>query len=131
MMRRVRTARYIVEEKRLLRRGGIQFRQILDCLIGHIGDEVIAGLPDPREDWGMIAKEKGCPLIGFTAHEPIEVIKAHPAGPLVEGSSQAVEISRRVMVLAEPGRGVAVLLEDLADGGFVFGNDAVVARVAG
>ena len=71
------------------------------------------------------------PLVGLTAHEPVEVLEAHPAGPLVEGSSQAVEIGRRVMVLAEPGRGVAVLLKDLADGRFVLGNDAVVARVAG
>src|SRR4030095_3518929 len=84
-----------------------------------------------REDRGMIAKEKGCPLIGFTAHEPVEVVKAHSARPLVEGSSQAVEIGRRVRVLADPGRGIAVLLEDLADRGFVLGNDTVVARVAG
>src|SRR5438876_485890 len=121
MMRRVRTAGHIVEEKRLLRRGGIQIRQILDCFVGHIGDQVVAGLPDPREDRGMIAEEKGGPLIGFTAHEPVEVIEAHPARPLVEGSSQAIEIGRRVMVLAEPGRGVAVLLQYLADGRFVLG----------
>src|SRR4029453_13474801 len=66
MMRRVRTTGHVVEEKRLLRGGGIQIGQILDFFVGHIGDEVIAGLPDPRENWGMIAKEKGCPLIGFT-----------------------------------------------------------------
>src|SRR4029077_13939899 len=79
----------------------------------------------------MISEEIRGPLFGFTAHEPVEVIETHPAGPLVERSSQAVEIRRRVMVLAEPGRGIAVLLEDLADGRFVLGNDAVVARIAG
>src|SRR4030095_12428694 len=131
VVRRVRTSWHIVEEKGLLWRGGIQIRQILDCLVGHIGDQVVAGLPDPREDGGMISKEIGRPLIGFTAHEPVEVIETHPARPLVEGSSQAVEIGRRVMVLAEPGRGIAVLLKDLADGAFVLCNDAVVARVTG
>src|SRR5690242_16400693 len=125
MMRRVRTARNIVKEKRLLWRGGIQFGQILDCLVGHIGDEVIAGFPDPRKDRGMIAKEKGRPLIGFTAHEAVEVIKAHSARPLVKWPSQAVKIGGRVMVLAEPGRSIAIFLQDLADRGFVLGNDAV------
>src|SRR4029453_16599647 len=79
----------------------------------------------------MIAEEIGRPLIGLAAHEPVEVLEAHPTRPLVEGSSQAVEIGRRVMVLAEPGRGVAVLLKNLADGSLVLGNDAVVARIAG
>src|SRR5262249_46235411 len=79
----------------------------------------------------MIAEEIGRPLIGFTAHEPVEVIEAHSARPLVEGPSQAVEIRGRVMVLTKPGGGVAVLPENLANGGFVLGNDAVVARVAG
>src|SRR5262245_31393078 len=78
----------------------------------------------------MILKEIGRPLIRFTAHEPVEVLETHPAGPLVEGSSKAVKIGRRVMVLTEPACGVAILLQDLANGGFVLCNDAVVARVA-
>src|SRR4029450_7327505 len=36
VVRGVRTAGHIVKEKRLLRRGGIQFGQILDCFVGHI-----------------------------------------------------------------------------------------------
>src|SRR5262249_36772929 len=75
--------------------------------------------------------EIGRPLIGFPAHEPVEVLEAHPTGPLVVGSSQAVEIGRRVVVLAEPGRGVAIVPQDRADGHFILGNDTVVARVAG
>lgn len=35
------------------------------------------------------------------------------------------------MIFAVPGRGVAVRLEDLADGRFVLGDDAVVAGIAG
>ena len=49
VMRRVRATGHVIEEERLLRRGGIQFRHILDRLIRHIGDQVVAGLPDPRD----------------------------------------------------------------------------------
>ena len=78
----------------------------------------------------MIAEKIGRPLVGLTAHEPIEVLEAHPARPLVEGSGQAVEIGRGVVVLAEPRCGVAVLLENLADGGAVLVDDGVIARVS-
>src|SRR5207237_9799522 len=97
----------------------------------HVGDQVVSRFPDPRVDGGMRAEEIGRPLVGLTAHEPVEVLEAQPTGPLVKGAGEAIEIGRRVMVLAKPGRGVAVLLKDLADGGFVLGNDAVVTRVAG
>src|SRR6476659_5399071 len=49
VMRRVRTAGHIVKEKRLLRSGGIQVGHILDCFVGHIGNQVVARFPDPRE----------------------------------------------------------------------------------
>ncbi len=37
----------------------------------------------------------------------------------------------RVVILAEPGGGVAIVLQDAADGCRVFGKDAVVTRIAG
>ena len=89
-MRRVRTTGHVIEEERLVRRGRIQLVHILDGLVRHIGDQVVAGLPDPRIDLGMIAEEIGLPLIGLAAHEPIEILKAHSAGPLVEGAGETV-----------------------------------------
>ena len=88
VMRRVWYRRYVIEKERLLRGGGIQFRQILDCFVGHIGDQVVAGLPNPREDRGMIAEEIGRPLIGFTAHEPVEVPKPIPLGHWSKGPAR-------------------------------------------
>src|SRR5438270_10096996 len=78
----------------------------------------------------MIAEKIGGPLVGFTAHEAVEIIEAHAAGPLVEGPGQAVEIGRGVMVFAEPRCSVAVLLQDLPDRGTVLLNDRIIAGVS-
>ena len=74
-------------------------------------------LADPRKDLGVIAEQVGRPLVGLAAHEAVEVLEAHADRPLVERPGHAVLIGRRVVILAEPRRGVAVVLEDLADRG--------------
>ena len=130
VMRRMRAAGDVIEEERLVRRGGIQPLHVPDRLVRHVGGQVVIRLPDPRIDLGMIAEEIGRPLVGFAAHEPIEVLEAHPAGPLIERAGQAVLIGRRVVVLAEPRGRVAVVPENRADGGLVLGDDAVVARIS-
>src|SRR5262249_54027051 len=79
----------------------------------------------------MISKQKGLPLVGLTAHEPVEVLKPHSAGPLIEWSGQAVEVGRSVMVFAKPARRITIVTQDPANGRFVPGNDAIVARVTG
>ena len=78
----------------------------------------------------MIAEQVRLPLVGLAAHEPVEVIEAHPRGPLVEGAGRAVLKAGRVVVLAEPRRGIAILFEDLADRGVLRTDDGIVARVA-
>src|SRR5262245_66607475 len=88
-------------------------------------------MSDPWENRGMIAKQKRLPLIGLAAIEPVEILKPHSAGPLVERSGQAVLIRWSIMVLAEPACGVAIVTQDSANGRFVPSNDAVVARIAG
>ena len=54
-----------------------------------------------------------------------------PIGHWSKGPTWLVCEGRRVVVLAEPGRGVAVGLQDRADGRLVLGDDAVVAGIAG
>ena len=125
----MRAAGDVIEEERLLRRCGIQPLQVTDRLIRHVGGKVVIRLPDRRIDLGMIAKKIGRPLVGFTAHEPIEILEAHPAGPLIERAGYAVEIGRCVVVFAEPRGRVAIVTENGANGGLVSGDDAVVARV--
>ena len=78
----------------------------------------------------MILEKVRLPLVGLTAHKAIEVLEAHSARPLVKRSGQAVDIGRCVMVLAEPGGGITVFLQDLADGGAVLCNDRIITRIA-
>ena len=88
-------------------------------------------MSDPRKDLGVIAEQPRRPLVGLAAHEPVEVIEAHSARPLIEGAGETLLGARRVVVLAEPRRGIAVLPQDLADGGVVPPDDGVVARESG
>src|SRR5208283_3998395 len=98
------------------------------CLVRHVGCEVVSGLADPREYLGVIPEQVRRPLVGLAAQEAVEVIEAHPRRPLIEGPRRAVLKARRVVVLAEPRRGVAVAFEDRADGRIVRTDDGVIAR---
>ena len=59
MMRRVRAAGNVVEEERLVRRGGVQFLHVLDRLVRHVGGQVVARLADPRRDLSVVPEEIG------------------------------------------------------------------------
>src|SRR5262245_24167375 len=87
------------------------------------------GLPTYGYIAVVLRKRFGC-LIGVTTDEAIEIVKAHTCRPLVEGPGLAGLEFRSVVVLAEPGRPVAVILEDLSDRRLVPSHDAVVARIA-
>ena len=84
-----------------------------------------------RIDLRRIAEEVRLPLVGVAADETVEIFEAHAGRPLVERSDLARGEGRRVVVLAEPRRGIAVVEQDAADGGLVLADDAVVAREAG
>src|SRR5262249_16947721 len=58
-------------------------------------------------------------------------LEAHADGPLVERPGLTGREVRSVVVLAEPGRAVAVIPQDRADGRRVLADDTVVAGVAG
>src|SRR5262249_41857649 len=75
-------------------------------------------------------KEIRLPLIGVAADETVEVLEAHAGRPLVERTDLARRERRRVVVLAEPRRGVAVFEQDSTDRRLVLRNDAVVTRKA-
>ena len=102
-----------------------------DRVVRHVRGQIVAGVSDPGENLGGVPEQIWRPLVGLAAHEAVEVVEAHADRPLVERSRHAVLIARRVVVLAEPGCGVAVLLQDRADGGALRSDDAVVARIAG
>ena len=89
------------------------------------------GLPWNGIDLRRVAEEVRLPLVGVAADEAVEVLEAHAGRPLVEGPDLARGEGRRVVVLAEPRRRVAVVEQHAADGGLVLADDAVVAGEAG
>ena len=130
-MRRVGAAGNVVEEERLIRCRRVQLFEVLDGVVRHASDHVVARLVAPRKDLRGVAEQKWRPLIRLAAHEAVEILKAHPSRPLAKRSGGAVLIIGRVVVLAEPGCGISVVFQDFADGGVVDADDGVIARVAG
>src|SRR5580765_1171357 len=129
-MRGVRAAGYVVKKKRLLRIGGIQTFHVADRFVGHISGQVVIRFSEPWINLGMIAEKIGLPLVGLATHEAVEILEAHPAGPLVIRTSQAIEIGGSVVVLAEPRRRIAIVPEDRANGCLILGDDTVVAGIS-
>ena len=56
LVRRVRAAGNVVEEEWLVRSSRIQIAHVPDGFVRHVGDEVVVGLSDPREDLRVIAE---------------------------------------------------------------------------
>ena len=88
-------------------------------------------MTNPRVDLRRVAEEVRPPLVRVAADEAVEVVEAHAGRPLGERPDLAGLIARRVVVLAEPARRVAVVAQDTADGRVVRADDAVVAGEAG
>src|SRR5215469_7271004 len=70
------------------------------------------------------------PIVCIAAQEAVEVLKAQPAGPLVEWPGGALLPVGDQVMLAKPRRVVAVAQKNIADGACALGNDRVIARIA-
>jgi hypothetical protein len=127
VVRRVGGARRVLDEDRLVGLDLVHARHVVDRVVGHAGDQVPARLALERIDLRGVAEQVGLPLVGVAADEAVEVLEAHAGGPLVEGPDLAGREGRRVVVLAEPRGGIAVVQQHAADGGLVLADDAVVA----
>ena len=130
-MRRVGAARHVVDEERLVGCDLLELLHVLDGLVGHGRGQVPAGIALEGIDRRRVAEEVRLPLARVAADEAIEILEAHADRPLVERPGLGRLVERRVVVLAEPRGGVAVLLQDGADGAVRPQDDGVVARVAG
>src|SRR5262249_59944943 len=84
-----------------------------------------------RIDLGRVAEEVRLPLVGVAADEAVEVLEPHARGPLVERTDLARGERGRVVILAEPRRGVPVAEPDPSDRRLVLPDDAGVAGEAG
>ena len=127
VVRRVRGAGRVLDEDGLGRFRLVDPRHVVDGVVGHAGDEVPARLALERIDLRRVAEQVRLPLVGVAADEAVEILEAHAGRPLVERPDLAGGEGRRVVVLAEPRRRVAVVEQDAADGGLVLVDDAVVA----
>ena len=127
VMRRVRSARHVIDEEWLLGGDRLDLLHVLDRLVGHRRGQVPARLPLEGVDGRRIAIEVRLPLAGVTADEPIEILEAHAVRPLVEGPGLGRLVERRVVILAEPRGRVPVVFQDGADGAVLLPDDGVVA----
>ncbi len=111
VMRRMRGTGRVFDEDRLARVGLMHPRHPVDSIVGHRCDKVPRPrlLAKERIDLRRVAEKVRLPLVGVAADKAIEVLKSHAGRPLVEGSDLAGGEGRRVVVLAEPGRRVAVI----------------------
>ena len=130
VVRRVGATRHVVEEEGLGRLDLVHAVQVVDGVIRHAGGQVPAGLALEGIDLRSVAEQVGLPLVGVAADEAIEIFEAHADGPQVEGAGLAGLEGRHVVILAEPRGGVAIVLQDSADGGLVLADDRVVAGKA-
>ena len=67
------------------------------------------------EDWLVLARVPGI--------EAVEVVEAEAIGPSVEGSDLTGFPDRRVVVFADPGRGVPILPQYFSDSSGTFRNE--------
>ncbi len=131
MVRRVRGARRVVDEPRPLRVGRGLGVDVLDGVVGHGGDQVPARLAVVGMDRGGVAEQVArLPLAGVAADKAVEVVVALPDRPVGERPGRGGLPDRHVVVLAEPGGGVAVLLQRHRHMRALRPRDGVVAGVA-
>ena len=102
VMRRVRSARHVIDEEWLLGRDRLDLLHVLDRLVGHGRGQVPARLALEGVDGRRIAEQVRLPLAGVTADEAIEILETHAVRPLVEGPGLGRLVERRVVILAKP-----------------------------
>ena len=125
------TAWNVIDEERLVGRRGIELPHVADRLVRHVGGEVVARLADPRKDLPVVLEKVGGPRSVSPPMKGVEVVEAHTRRPMVEWATYALLEGRRVVVLTKPGRGIAIVLQDPADGCVVLTDDRIIARETG
>ena len=127
-MRRVGAARHVIDKERFVGRDLLELLHVLDRVVGHRRGQIPAGIPLEGIDGRRVAEQVRLPLAGVAADEAVEIIEAHPDGPLIERPGLARLVKGRVVVLAEPRGRVPVLLQDGADRAGILPDDRIVPR---
>ena len=77
-----------------------------------------------------VAEQARRPLIGVAALETVEIFETQPGRPQIERTGRGRRPGRGIVMLAEEGGVVAVILQHLADRRGVARNDRVIAGKA-
>jgi len=110
VVRRVGCPGRKVDEERFVRGQGLHGSHPLDGLIRHVGHEVVVRVLRQLDlDHAIVDGRR--PLVGLAAHEAVELVEAAAGRPAVGGSGRADLPHRRLMVLAEVRRRVAVVAQ--------------------
>ncbi|CAH0300022.1 hypothetical protein ROS9278_04518 [Roseomonas sp. CECT 9278] len=132
VVRGVGAAGRVVDEPRAVRRDLGLGADIGDGVVRHRGDQVEARVAVVGMDRRGVAEQVArLPLAGIAADEAEEVVEAHADRPVGEGPGGRGLPGRHVVVLAEPGGGVAIRLQDGADRRRLARDDRIVAGEAG
>ena len=129
VMRRMRGARRVIGEERLVRRHGVLHAQPVDRLVRHVAIEIVVGIVMRRLDRPRVLDERRRPLIAVAADEAVEIFEAEADRPQVERTGLARLPVGHVVVLAEPRRVVAVELENIAETALRLRHQRVVAGI--
>jgi len=73
----------VINKKRLNRGQCLLVFDPGDCLVGHVGQEVIVRIIRQFDLMGAVV-DKGCPLVGFAAQKPVKLIKSLAGRPSVK-----------------------------------------------
>ena len=114
VMRRVHAGGAEVVEPGLAGVGGPDVPGPGDGLVGHVGGEVVALRGRLRlRNPGRVAVDRGIVLVRLALIEAVEIVEPEAGGPAVERAGGTDVGLRRVVPLAEHGRGVAAVAEHL------------------
>ena len=116
-----------VHEERLVGRDRVLRAHPRDCLVRHVGGEVVARVVR-RFDLFRAVPDLRRPLVGLAADEAVELLEPGVRGPAVERALDADLPGRGLVVLPERGGVVPIHAEDLGERGDVLRPHAGVAR---
>ncbi len=116
VVRCVSSARSEVKEEWFLRCDRLGILNVVNRSVGHVGHQVITFLRRSRGlDGPCVFEQHRIVLVCFAANEAIEVFEAHAGWPAVKRTGYAAFPIGRVVIFAEPGRGVTVALQRSSD----------------
>src|SRR5262249_39916182 len=82
-------------------------------LVGYISGQVVVRIPRGGNQVAVFV-EDGVPMIHISGVKAVEVVEPETVRPAIEGAGRARLPRGRVVVLADPGRHVAVLAQHFA-----------------